>query len=337
MTNENDFDMSGEKEYSLNSSNQEQSSSTKKNFDSSKLNGFANKFRQKAKNAVRTGNTKDLEDLLDDSLFYKAFSDKRNFFVKIKDASLSYLANLKNAEYLVKSGKYQAIESQIKDLYSNNNLINKYKSNQESAKSDMIRILDDYDFDISKQLDVIAKKESELINLKQTFTDDAVELFEKYFSGEISLNDLSNKDLNTDIESIQSYRHGIAKLHVLESELDRKQESLNALNTEYEILLDKKSGVEFDLISLDLQEFYNAALINQLSVDLKLSSRPSIISFFAGLRTIRDKAYSLSNSLIDLDIEQRKSYKSASERAGYDNSFRKQYAAKQKEKSNLKL
>ena len=337
MTNKKDFDMSGEDKYSSNNSNQEQSNSKKKNYDSSRMNDFANKFRQEAKNAARTGNTEGLEDLLNEPSFSKEFSDKRNFFVKIKDTTKSYLAVLKRTEYLVKSGKYQAIESQIKDLSSKNDLITKYKSNRESAKSGIICKLDDYSSKISNFLVEITQKESELLDLKKTFTDDAVELLKKYFSGGLSLNDLSNEGLNIDSDSIQAYRHGVAQLPIMESEVDRKKMSLDVLNTEYEILLDKKSGVEFDLIDIGLQEFYNTSLINQLSVDLKLSSRPSIASMFAGLRILRDKAHSLSNSLIDSDIKQREAYNVASKHAGYDSSFRKQYAGKQKKMPGFKL
>lgn len=337
MLNEKDFDISGEDKYLSDNSNQERFSSKKKDFDFSRINEFANNHLKEFRNAVRTGNTKSLEALVNVPLFSKEFSDKRNFFVKIKDTTKSYLANLKNAEYLVKSGKYQAIESEIKNLSSKNDLITKYRSDHESAKAVMIRKLDDYSLEISKLLDVVTQKESELLNLKQIFTDDAVELLNNYSSGEISLNDLSNKGLNTDAQSIQAYKFGVAKLQVTESELNRTKMSLDTLNTEYEIMLDKKSGVELDLIDIDLQELYNNALINQLTVDLKLSSRPPIYSMFAGLKLIRDNAHSLSDSLIDSDIKKRDEYNAAAKKAGYDSSFRKQYARKQKKRSRFKF
>lgn len=329
MVDENKF-----KNVNFNKSNQEKKFS---NVNSSKIDEYISNLRQEAQSAMNTGNTKGLEDLANESAFNSTFKDERSVFQKIKDTTLSYVASMKHQEHLIKSGKYQAIEKQMKVLSSHQDTINSHRETIESAKSLEIKNLSKYEVDLDIRVEELAQLEAKFSDLRSAFSDDAISLLSDYFSGKRDVDELAEYGLKTDLESLSGYRKGLADVEVKGQELQRKKMSVNALHTEYELSLDKKSQIEIDLIDLDLQDFYTTALINQLSVELKLSSRPSIASLFASLRTKRDQAHELTNSLLEDDISKRTAYNDASKIAGYDSGFRKSYTRNQKKRPGFKL
>lgn len=336
MVDTNDFNVGDEfKKQSDSSSNYR--SSKKRNIDASKMNDFSKEARKRAQEAIKTGNTRGLENLVEDASSDNLFSDKRNNLQKIKDTILFYVNSIQKKEYLIKSGQYQAIEEQIKDLSSKNTQVEKYRSMNNSAKSDLIVLVGDYARDVRLMVNDISADQESLNHLKSIFTVDAIDLIDGYFSGDVSEQELINLGLDVDIESLQHQREGIYQITDLEASIERKKHSLNVLQTEYGIASDKKQSVEFDLIDLDMQELFNNALINQLKVDLKLSSRPSVSSLFANLRISRDSAHDVSNKVLENEQKQRSQYNVAAESAGYDSNFRKAYSRNQKNRSKFKL
>jgi len=317
-------------------SNREQTTKGK-NIDRGRLAGYVKKIQEEARIAVETGNVKSLEEIVDEPLFSEDFNDQRGFFEKIKDTTKYYLAVIKQSEYNIKSGKYQAVESQIKELESKKQAIDSYRKDYLNVKTELLRLTSSYSLELDEMVSEIADLNSQKKDLMKTFSEDVIGLLSDYFEGNLTKSELKKEGLSTDIKSLQSYRHGLMSLERLNSEIDRRKSALENLNIEYEITMDKKLGIELDIIDLDMQDFYTKSLINQLSVDLKLVDKPSFSSLSAKLRFLRDGAYKLVENLLDDDIRTRESYNRSVKVAGSDSSFRKKYLSRQKKRPGLDI
>ncbi len=308
-----------------------------KNIDRKKLVDYVNRVQEEARNAVETGNLKSLDDLINEPLFSEDFPDQRSFFKKVQDTARQYVAIAKKSKFDVESGKYQAIKTQIEELESKKDLVKTYRQDYISAKNELIHQVSSYSMDLDVAVQDVSKLNSEKKDLEKIFTGDVINLLDGYFSGSLTKSDLKKEGLSIDVKSLQSYRVGLRELDRLNMEIDRKKSFLDKLNLEYEIAMDSKLMLDLDLVDLDLQEFYTSALINQLNVDLKLANKPSFSSFSAKLRSLRDKVYDVSEKVLNSDIDTRKSYNKSVTLAGSDNSFRKKYHSRQKDRPNLDL
>jgi hypothetical protein len=180
-----------EKDFAVGTESALRSSSKKESVDLSELNEYVNKVRKEVEISAKTGNAKNLEALINEPLFTNIFTDKRNFFQKIKDCAFLYINTLKNTKQLIKFRKYQVIESQIKYLSSKNKEVADYQKSYISIKNDASKKLVDLSYFhkatpiIGYDSNGIQSLENEVLRFPEKHLSNERSLIDLYFAGDV--------------------------------------------------------------------------------------------------------------------------------------------------------